>query len=73
MTTIESMTMASEGIITIRNKDYNYTGFTAEVDASGKVTSYTFQVEANMDTTEMESLQGRKAQIGDCIDSMGIP
>lgn len=73
MTTIESMTMASEGIITIRNKDYNYTGFTAEVDAGGKVTSYTFQVEANMDTTEMESLQGRKAQIGDCIDSMGIP
>lgn len=73
MTTVESMTMASEGVITINNKKYNYTGFTAELDANGKITSYTFQVDANMDLAEMNSLLAKSAQIGTSVDCMGIP
>ncbi len=73
MNTIETMAMASEGIITIKNKEYYYEGFTAEVDESGKVLSYTFQIDANMDANEINNIRGGYAEIGDKIDAMGIP
>lgn len=73
MTSVETMTMAEEGVITINNKEYNYTGFTAEVDEEGNILSYTFELEKHMDTTESTGLLGRKAQIGQSVDCMGIP
>ncbi len=73
MDSVEAMTMAAEGVITIRNKEYKYTGFTAELDADGKVASYTFQLEDNLDAAEISGLQGKNAAIGRSIDVMGIP
>ena len=73
MTTVESMTMAAEGIITINNKQYNYTGFSAELDADGNITSYTFNLDVNMDLAEMNGLLAKNAQIGTAVDCMGIP
>lgn len=73
MTTVETMCMASEGIITIKNKEYYYEDFTAEVDENGKVLSYTFHIDANMDANEINNIRGGYAEIGDKIDAMGIP
>ena len=73
MTTVESMTMASEGIITVRNKEYHYTGFEAELDENGNVVSYKFTMEDNMDATEIGGITGSQSRVGATIDCMGIP
>lgn len=73
MKTIESMSMAAEGIITIKNKDYHYTGFKAELDENGKIISYTFDLEDSIDVDTMNAIQGASVRIGDTIDAMGIP
>lgn len=73
MTTIESMTMAAEGTISIRNKSYNYSGFEAELDENGNITSYTFRLEDALDGSEAAELVGKDAKIGDSVDVMGIP
>ncbi|MBC5712610.1 flagellar hook-associated protein FlgK [Roseburia sp. BX1005] len=73
MNTIETMSMASEGVITIKNKEYYYNSFTAEVDENGKILSYKFEIEANLDANEINNLRGGYAEIGDKIDAMGIP
>lgn len=73
MTTIESMSMASEGIITIRNKEYYYTGFSAELDEDGNITSYKFDLEESLDVDTMNDMTGATARIGQTIDAMGIP
>ena len=73
MNTIETMSMASEGVITIKNKEYYYNSFTAEVDENGKILSYKFEIEANLDANEINNLRGGYAEIGDKINAMGIP
>lgn len=73
MTSVETMSMAEEGYVTINNKQYKYTGFSAVVDDAGKVTSYTFQLEKSLDADESTTLMGKNSKIGETIDSMGIP
>lgn len=73
MTTVDAMTMASEGILTIKNKDYYYTGFKAELDADGKISSYTFQLKDNLDMASVSDLIGKQARIGESVEVMGIP
>lgn len=73
MTSIESMTMASEGMLTIQNRAYHYTGFQAELDENGKVTSYLFQLDPGTDASTLSGVTGKAAQIGVSVDAMGIP
>ncbi len=73
MTTVESMTMASEGIITVKNKEYHYTGFEAELDENGNVASYKFELESGLDGSEIGGITGMQARVGATIDCMGIP
>lgn len=73
MTSVETMMMNNEGTITLNNKKYNYTSFTAKLNANGEIESYTFELDARMDDTEAKSLIGRKGEIGTAVDFMGIP
>ena len=73
MNTVESMTMADEGVITIKNKEYKYTGFTAKLDADGNIESYTFKLENMLDSDTAKDVLGKRAEIGDSVDTMGIP
>lgn len=73
MTSVESMSMAAEGLITIRNKEYKYKEFHADVDANGNVLSYTFEIEETLDAKMINGMVGMNAEIGDKIDAMGIP
>lgn len=69
ITEISNMTMPSEGIITINNTKYEYTGFS--YDAENK--SYEFQLTRPLSVDEREKLEGRTVAIGTNIDAMGIP
>lgn len=70
---INAISMAEEGIITINNRDYNYTGFTFETDADGNVTSYTFTLQDTLTEAEVSKMNGSQAKVGESIDTMGIP
>ncbi|MFP3153738.1 flagellar hook-associated protein FlgK [Lachnospiraceae bacterium ZAX-1] len=69
ITEINMMTMNDEGIITIKNKDYKYTGFS--YDAATK--EYTFQLDPPMPTGAQADAPGKTVEIGTPIDAMGIP
>ncbi len=73
MTTVEAMNMPAEGIITVKNKEYHYTDFKAELDEDGNVVSYEFELEEGLDAAQIGGIAGSKARIGATIDSMGIP
>lgn len=68
---VEKMTMAEEGVITIDNKKFEYSSFTVDYDAAGNAT-YTFALkEPAGDGADL--LAGHQAQIGTGIDAMGVP
>ena len=52
MTSVETMMMNNEGTITLNNKKYNYSSFTAKLNAAGEIESYTFELEDRMDKME---------------------
>lgn len=73
MNTVESMTMAEKGVITIKNKEYTYSGFSAELDEKGNIVAYTFTLDQTLDSAQIADLQGKQARIGTAVDAMGIP
>lgn len=88
ITEIKNLHIAQEGIITIRNNNYNYSDFSMEkvpvVDANGDPVldedgnatytySYTFTLEKELSTIEKGKLAGQAANIGASVDAMGIP
>ena len=88
ITDIMRLNIASEGILTSQGNNYNYSNFEMNkqpvLDPSnnpvlgpdGKPTytySYTFTLEKELSTIEKGSLAGQNINIGDSVDSMGIP
>lgn len=69
ITDINSMTMPDDGIITLNNKDYRYSGFTYDAETQ----TYEFHLKRTLSVDEREDLNNRKANIGESIDAMGIP
>lgn len=73
ITDIEAMTVPESGTLTIYGKDYNYTNFTFETDANGKITSYTFELEDALSQQQSNKVDGMQASIGNSVDTMGVP
>ena len=73
ITSVEAMTMPEEGVLRINGKELAYTGFTYETDADGNVLSYTFTLQDSMSDETRLKVDGRTAEIGTGVDSMGIP
>lgn len=73
ITTIEEMTMAERGVLTVFGRDYPYSSFTFETDADGKVLSYTFELESALSEEQKVNVDGMQAAVGDSVDTMGIP
>lgn len=69
ITDINSMNMADDGIITLNNTDYRYSGFSYDA----KTQTYEFQLKRTLSVEEREDLNNRKVTIGEDIDAMGIP
>ena len=69
ITDVNSMTMPAEGVITIHNTEYYYTGFSYDAETQ----TYKFQLNKPLSTELRETLPGKTAMIGDDIDTMGIP
>lgn len=68
---VEEMTMPEEGVITIRSRKFEYTGFEVEFDADGNAV-YTFELKEPAGDGA-EKLCGYEASIGASVDYMGVP
>lgn len=73
MTSIEELSLPETGVLKINGREYEYTGFSYETDADGNITSYTFDLAESMTLQEQSKVDGRTAEVGTSIDSMGIP
>ena len=69
ITDVNYMTMPTEGILTMNNTQYRYTGFT--YDEATKI--YQFQLDTTLSVEEKSKVMGKNAAIGENIDAMGIP
>ncbi len=70
ITSVNQMTMDSEGIITINNRDFAYTGFSYDSETQ----TYVFDLKIDTMSAETEQdLLERTAVIGGDIDAMGVP
>jgi flagellar hook-associated protein 1 FlgK len=70
---ITSLSIAAKGQFTINNKTYNYDGWDAEVDADGKITSFTFQLSDEFSEETAKNVQDKYTTIGESVEGMGIP
>lgn len=76
ITDMDALTMPSEGIIVLGDKEYTYgsygqaPGFTMKTDELGN-TTFTFTITGS--TSGLASVVGRPAHIGESIDFKGIP
>ena len=69
---IEKLNIPEQGILTIHNKTYNYTGFKVEKDASGNFV-YTFELDKALDPAVLDNLKDKSISIGSSISYKGIP
>ena len=69
MTNINQMTMDSEGVITINNRDFAYSEFSYDAETQ----TYKFQLKTTLSTEERDALQERSVIIGTDVDAIGIP
>lgn len=73
MTSVEAMTMPKEGVLTINGRDYVYDDFTYTINDKGEITKYEFHMAEELAIEDQLRINGRKAEIGTAVDSMGIP
>lgn len=69
ITDVNGMTMADDGVITLSNTDFRYSGFTYDAETQ----TYEFYLKRTLSVDERENLVSRKANVGENIDAMGIP
>lgn len=73
ITDIDKMNMPIEGTILVNSTYYSYSGFSAETDKDGNITSYTFTLEKALTADERAALTGRSLTVGKTINYKGIP
>ncbi len=73
ITTIEKMNMPSSGTVLVNSRYYNYTEFSAETDADGNITSYTFVLDKPITNDERTGIVGKNLVVGNTCNFKGIP
>lgn len=75
VTNINALDIAQRGQFTVGNVYYKYDGWTAEADADGNITSYTFHLKETLDDefVMQGSLSGKYLTCGEAVTGMGIP
>ncbi|MDE7435638.1 MAG: flagellar hook-associated protein FlgK [Lachnospiraceae bacterium] len=68
ITEIQKLTIAEEGLLTIRDDDYEYSDFTVNDDGS-----YTFTLKMQLNSVQKSKFLGENVAIGKSIEAMGIP
>lgn len=70
---VNALNIPPEGTVVISNKTFVYTGWEAKLDADGKITEITFQLEEEIDPLIGAVLSDKTVMVGKNVDAMGIP
>lgn len=73
ITNINAMTMPHQGVVTIDNQTFNYKNFSFTTDADGEIVSYEFELEKPLSLDQQQRIGGKKVEVGESVDAMGIP
>lgn len=71
--TVNALNIPPEGTVQISNKTFVYTSWEAKLDADGKISEITFQLEEEMDPLIGMVLSDKNVTVGDNVNAMGIP
>lgn len=69
---VNALNIPPEGRIMINSKEYVYTGWTAELDENGDMTSITFELEDEITDREADYLMDSYLVCGKTVDYMGV-
>ena len=70
---INELNLPESGTFTVNNYTFNYTGFTAEVDANGKIQKVILNLNQGLSSDEKEKIVAQKLEIGESVNFKGIP
>ena len=70
---INALNMPAEGTINVNNTTMEYTGWEAQLDPDGNIKTITFTLKDAIPPAEASVLEGKRIEVGKCVDSMGIP
>lgn len=70
---INALNIPAEGTVKVNNKEMKYTSWEAELDENGQIESIRFQLEEAISPVDAAAMAGRVIDVGDRVDSMGIP
>ncbi len=72
-TDVNALNIPAEGTINVNNTTMKYTGWEAVLDKDGNIETITFQMEKAIPADEASVMPGKRIEVGECVDSMGIP
>ena len=72
ITEIEYMNMPESGIVIMEGVQYPYSSFSAETDANGKITGYTFTLERVLDANTQSKISGGRLEVGTTLNYKGV-
>ena len=72
-TRVNSLNLLQEGVITVNSKEYVYTGWTAELDDEGNITSMILDLKDPIAENEQEYCKDSAAFCGKGVSVMGVP
>lgn len=70
---INALNMPAEGTINVNNTTMQYTGWEAKLYADGNIKTITFTLKDEIPVAEASVMEGKRIEVGKCVDSMGIP
>ena len=70
---INALNIPAEGTVKVNNKEMKYTSWEAVLNDEGKIETIKFQLEEPISAIDAEAMPGRVIDVGDRVDSMGIP
>ena len=69
----DELSLPANGTVWVNNHSYNYSGFTAQTDDTGKVISVIFELEDKIPSSQVGHIAGNTMTVGTSIDFKGIP
>lgn len=70
---VNALNIPPMGTVEVDNNTFVYTGWEAQLDADGQITSITFQLQEEIDPLIAAVIDTHMITVGDSVDSMGVP
>ncbi len=70
---VNALNIPAEGTVMVNSQNIKYTSWEANLDEDGNIVDITFHFEEPLDKQLGSVMEGKQIEVGDLVDSMGIP